>query len=334
MERLKEAYRAMVLARRFDAQAMALAKQGRIAAYPSSLGQEACQISVAFALRPTDWLFPTYRDGNALLTRGIDPLDVLVPVRGYQHCGYDPYVHRCAPMATPLATQALHGAGLATAARCRGEDTVALVLLGDGATSEGDFHEALTFAGVFRAPVVFVIQNNQFAISVPRARQSAAPTLAHKGIGYGIAAEQADGNDVLAVLAVLDEAVAQAREGGGPRLVELHTYRMGPHTSTDDPGRYREAALTESWRRRDPIDRLAAYLRRHGGLDDAAQAGLDLDADALAATVRAGVATPPVVAPTEVIDHVYAAPPRSLAEQRAALVAELAASDVAERGTR
>ncbi|MDT3441053.1 MULTISPECIES: pyruvate dehydrogenase (acetyl-transferring) E1 component subunit alpha [unclassified Pseudofrankia] len=319
------AYEAMALVRRFDTQATALARQGRIAAFPSSSGQEACQAGAALALRPGDWLFPTYRDSGALLSRGVDPLEVLAPVRGHRHCGYDPLAHRCAPMSTPLATQAPHGTGLAVAARWKGTDEVALVLLGDGATSEGDFHEALNFAAVFRAPVVFLVQNNRYAISVPLSRQSAAPSLAYKGVGYGVRAEQVDGNDAVAVLAVLTEAVGHARAGLGPMLVEAHTYRMGPHTSSDDPGRYRDDDEVAMWRVRDPIERLRAYLRGRGLLGDAAEAAVAARAETLAAQVRAGVADDARVAPTEMFDHVYAAAPPVLAEQRAALLSELGA---------
>jgi pyruvate dehydrogenase E1 component alpha subunit len=318
---LTRAYEAMVIGRRLDAQCTALARQGRIAAFPSSLGQEACQVGAALSLRPTDWLFPTYRDSTALITRGVDPLEVLTPVRGYGHCGYDPYATRCAPMATPLATQASHAVGLAVAARRRGEDLVAMVLLGDGATSEGDFHEAVNFAAVFAAPVVFLIQNNQYAISVPLRRQSAAPALAYKGVGYGARSEQVDGNDVLAVLAVLAAALEHARSGLGPVLVEAHTYRMGPHTSTDDPSRYRDEAETELWRARDPISRLEAYLAGRGLVD---VAGTARRAETGAADLRRQVAGEVSVDPASIFDHVYAAPPPSVAQQRSALRAELA----------
>jgi pyruvate dehydrogenase E1 component alpha subunit len=330
-ELLVRAYEAMTLVRRFDTQATALARQGRIAAFPSSSGQEACQAGAALALRPRDWLFPTYRDSGALLSRGVDPLEVLAPVRGHRHCGYDPRAHRCAPMSTPLATQAPHGTGLAVATRWRGTDEVVLVLLGDGATSEGDFHEALNFAAVFRAPVVFLVQNNRYAISVPLSRQSAAPSLAYKGVGYGVRAEQVDGNDAVAVLSVLAEAVDHARAGLGPMLVEAHTYRMGPHTSADDPSRYRDDGEVAIWRARDPIERLRAYLRGRGLLDDAAEAAVAARAETLAGRVRAGVAEDPLVEPTEIFDHVYAVAPAFLAEQRAALLAELDAEGEAAR---
>ncbi|HEX8929704.1 MAG TPA: thiamine pyrophosphate-dependent enzyme, partial [Actinomycetota bacterium] len=182
-EELPALYKALVIGRRFDRQATALTRQGRLAVYPSSNGQEACQVGAVLAVRRSDWLFPTYRESVALVTRGIDPVEVLTLFRGDWHLGYDPRAHRAAPQSTPLATQTLHAVGLADAARRRGDDLVALAFVGDGATSEGDFHEALNFASVWRAPVVFLIQNNQWAISVPLDKQTHAPTLAHKGIG-------------------------------------------------------------------------------------------------------------------------------------------------------
>ncbi|MCK9925032.1 thiamine pyrophosphate-dependent enzyme [Frankia sp. AgPm24] len=313
---LLAAYRAMVIGRRFDRQACVLALQGRIAAFPSSEGQEACQVGAAQALASTDWLFPTYRDSTALLTRGIDPIDVLAPVRGRVHCGYDPYDHRCAPMTTPLATQALHAVGLAAAAARDHKPTVALALVGDGATSEGDFHEALNFAAVFRAPVVLLVQNNRYAISVPLARQSAAPALAYKGVGYGVRAEQVDGNDVAAVLAVLRVAVERARGGDGPMLVEAHTYRLAAHTTADDPSRYRDPAETARWRTRDPLVRLRTYLRTAGLLDDHDDDAISAQAEELATGVRAGVGEPAAGGPADLFTHVYAQPPATLAEQR------------------
>src|SRR6202050_4310666 len=188
-------HRQMVLGRRFDTQATALTKQGRLAVYPSARGQEAGEIGAVAALRPQDWLFPTYRDSMALVARGVDPVEVLTLLRGDWHCGYDPYAHRVAPQCTPLATNAPHAVGVAHAARLKGEDTVALVMLGDGATSEGDTHTALNFAAVWQAPVVFLVQNNGYAISVPLAKQTAAPTLAAKGIGDRIPSLLIDGHD-------------------------------------------------------------------------------------------------------------------------------------------
>lgn len=322
VELLLEAYRRMVLARRFDQQATALARQGRLAVYPSSLGQEACQVGAALALRDTDWLFPTYRDCVALVSRGIDPVEALTLMRGDAHCGYDPAHHRTAPQCTPLATHAAHAVGLAHGERLKGTDTVALALVGDGATSEGDFHEAVNLAGVLHAPVVFLVQNNRYAISVPLSAQTAAPGLAYKGVGYGVRAEQVDGNDMAAVLSALTEAVRDAREGGGPWLIEAHTYRLGPHTSADDPSRYRTAAEEEHWRARDPLVRLEAALRARGHLSEADVTAAAEEAEARAARLRERLAADPEPDPTTLLDHVFATPTPQLLAQRAALQAE------------
>ena len=323
---LLEAYRRMVIGRRFDRQATALTKQGRLAVYPSSRGQEACQIGAMLALRDTDWAFPTYRESMALVSRGLDPVEVLTLLRGDAHCGYDPMGTRTAAQCTPLATQLLHAAGLAYAHRRRGLDTVALAFIGDGATSEGDFHEGLNFAAVFKAPVVFVVQNNGWAISVPLSKQTAAPSLAYKGVGYGVVCEQVDGNDAMATLAVLTKAVDWARSGRGPALVELHTYRMEAHTNADDDGRYRPDSEVESWVVHDPISRLEAYLRSVDRLDDAAVASVAQEAESFAAEVRRRMNEDARVDPMSLFDHVYAEPTPQLREQRAIVSAELAAA--------
>ena len=231
----------MVRGRRFDTQATALTKQGRLAVYPSSRGQEACQVGATLALREQDWLFPTYRDSVAIVSRGVAADEVLSLLRGEWHCGYDPYEQRVAPQCTPLATNTLHAVGVAHAAKARGRDEVALALLGDGATSEGDTHEALNFAAVWQAPVVFLVQNNGYAISVPLAKQTAAPSLAYKGIGYGMRSMLVDGNDAAAVHAAVTEAVEHAAAGHGPTLIEALTYRIEAHTNADDATRYRSA---------------------------------------------------------------------------------------------
>ncbi|TLS44248.1 pyruvate dehydrogenase (acetyl-transferring) E1 component subunit alpha [Streptomyces montanus] len=319
---LLDAYRKMVVGRRFDEQATALARQGRLAVHPSSLGQEACQVGAALALRATDWLFPTYRDCVALVSRGIDAVEALTLLRGDRHCGYDPVRHRTAPQCTPLATHAAHATGLAHGERLKGTDTVALALVGDGATSEGDFHEAVNLAGVLRAPVVFLVQNNRYAISVPLSGQSAAPSLAYKGVGYGVRSEQVDGNDAAAVLAVLTAAVADARSGGGPWLVEAHTYRVGPHTSADDPSRYRPAAEAEVWRGRDPIDRLETWLREEDMVTDADIAATAAEAEAYASDLRTRLSEDPALDPLTLLDHVFSTTTAQLAEQRAALRTE------------
>lgn len=323
---LRELYRRMVIGRRFDTQATALTKQGRLAVYPSARGQEACQVGAVLAVRDTDWIFPTYRESMALVARGIDPVEVLTLLRGDWHCGYDPAARRTAPQCTPLATQTVHAAGLAYGEAYQGRDTVALAFIGDGATSEGDFHEGVNFAAVFKAPVVFFVQNNKYAISVPLSRQTAAPSLAYKGVGYGVPAEQVDGNDPMAVLAVLNRAVAHARAGNGPYLVEAHTYRMEAHTNADDASRYRDGAEVEAWRDRDPVARLEAYLRAVGALDDAAVAKITAEAEAYAADLRERMNITPTVDPMSLFEHVYAEPTPQLREQREQVRAELAAA--------
>ncbi|MCK9901539.1 pyruvate dehydrogenase (acetyl-transferring) E1 component subunit alpha [Parafrankia colletiae] len=332
---LRELYRRLVLGRRFNQQATTLARQGSLAVYPASTGQEACQIAAAMVLRETDWLFPSYRDTLAVTARGVPPMDVLALMRGHTHCGYDPRLARTAPLSTPLATQACHAVGLAHAARLRAaadpaadREVVALALVGDGGTSEGDFHEALTFAGVLRAPVVFLVQNNGYAISVPLSRQTAAPTLAHKAVGYGVTGRLVDGNDAPAVHAVLSEAVEHARAGHGPVLVEAITYRLDAHTSADDATRYRAQGEVDAWRAHDPVTRLERHLRETGQLDDTGVATVTRAAEEFAARMRAQVAQAaqvPAPDPRTLFAHVYAEPTSQLREQAAELAARLEA---------
>ncbi|HZX05596.1 thiamine pyrophosphate-dependent enzyme [Kribbella sp.] len=323
-DRLVDGYTQLVKARRFNDQASALVRQGRLAVYPSSYGQEACQIAATMVLREGDWLFPTYRDSVSIMSRGVDPIETLTLLRGDWHSGYDPYEHKVAPQSTPLATQLPHAVGVAHAARLKGEDTVVMALVGDGGTSEGDFHEALNFAAVFRAPVVFFIQNNEYAISVPLAKQSAAPSLAHKGIGYGIPGERADGNDLAGLLAVLGNAVEKARSGEGPQLIEAHTYRVQAHTNADDATRYREDAEVAPWLDRDPIDRLTTYLSQNGGLDDEVRRGAEENAVRISEQLRSGLMPEPEVEPAELFAYLYAEQTQQLREQAAFLHDELA----------
>jgi 2-oxoisovalerate dehydrogenase E1 component alpha subunit len=323
-QQLVDMYRNMFLGRRFDQQATALTKQGRLAVYPSAYGQEACQVAAAMSLRHEDWLFPTYRDSMALATRGVDPVEILSTLAGDWHCGYDPARHRSAPQCTPLATQLLHAAGLAHAHTRRGVQAVVLALCGDGATSEGDFHEALNFAAVFHAPVIFLVQNNGFAISVPLVRQTAAPSLAHKGIGYGIGSEQVDGNDPVAMLAVMDEARNFVLQGNGPVIVEAHTYRIEGHTNADDPTRYRTDDEVARWRTRDPIARLETYLRAEGLIDDAHVGAVAAEAEDRAVALRAGMNAERPINADNLFRYVFAEPTLQLFDQQRQLRAELA----------
>ncbi|WP_435796276.1 thiamine pyrophosphate-dependent dehydrogenase E1 component subunit alpha [Kitasatospora aureofaciens] len=322
---LRELYRRLVVGRRYNQQATTLTKQGRLAVYPASTGQEACQIAAALVLGERDWLFPSYRDTLAVVSRGVDPLEALTLLRGNAHTGYDPRASRTAPLCTPLGTQAPHAVGLAHAARLRGEPVVALAMLGDGGTSEGDFHEALNFAAVLRAPVVFLVQNNGYAISVPLSAQSAAPSLAHKAVGYGMPGRLVDGNDAPALHSVLTEAVERARAGGGPTLVEALTYRIEAHTNADDATRYRTEPEVDAWREHDPILLMDRALRELHLLDDGlAQDAVD-EAEALAARMRAEFHADPELDPMALFTHVYAEPTPQLREQAAQLSAELAA---------
>lgn len=323
-EDLLNAYKQLVIGRRVNDQNSALVRQGRMAVYPSSHGQEASQVAAALCLEDGDWLFPTYRDAVTVMARGVDPVETMTLFRGDWHGGYDPQKTKVGIQCTPLTTQLLHAVGVAHAAKLRGEDTVVLAMCGDGATSEGDFHEALNFAAVFQLPVVFFVQNNKYAISVPLAHQSVAPTLAHKAVGYGMAGEHVDGNDLVALLAVLKRAVKLARDGSGPLLVEANTYRIQSHTNADDATRYRQDAEVQEWLAKDPIDRMQKYLTAQGILTDDAQAEIAQAAEDTAAYLREGMNQDLTPDPQELFHHVYAQPNAQLQEQAEFLKQELA----------
>ncbi|MFF4245970.1 pyruvate dehydrogenase (acetyl-transferring) E1 component subunit alpha [Streptomyces sp. NPDC001822] len=324
-ELLLRLYAELVRGRRYNTQATALTKQGRLAVYPSSTGQEACEIAAALVLEERDWLFPSYRDTLAAVARGLDPVEALTLLRGDRHTGYDPREHRIAPLCTPLATQLPHAVGLAHAARLKGDDVVALAMVGDGGTSEGDFHEALNFAAVWRAPVVFLVQNNGFAISVPLAKQTAAPSLAHKAVGYGMPGRLVDGNDAAAMHQVLGEAVARARRGEGPTLIEAVTYRMDAHTNADDATRYRGDGEVEAWREHDPIRLLERELTGRGLLDEEGIATVREAAERMAEGLREQMNADPVLDPMDLFAHVYEKRTGQLREQAEMLRGELAA---------
>src|SRR4051794_37190902 len=245
-------YELMAVTRALDAEFVNLQRQGELALFASCRGQEAAQIGSAACLRKTDWLFPQYREIGAFLVRGITPAQMGAVWRGRWHGGLG-FTEKCvAPIAIPIGTHGLHAVGAAMAAQRLGEDSVTVAFLGDGATSEGDVHEALNLAAVYRAPCVFFVQNNHWAISVPVHRQMAAP-IAQRADGYGMPGVRVDGNDVLACFSVMSEAAGRSRAGEGPTLIEAITYRMGPHTTSDDPTRYRAADEVDLWRARDPL---------------------------------------------------------------------------------
>ncbi|MGQ0847841.1 MAG: pyruvate dehydrogenase (acetyl-transferring) E1 component subunit alpha [Actinomycetota bacterium] len=257
---IRRLYRAMVFARTYDRKGTALQKQGRLATYAPFEGQEAAQVGSAAALRPEDWMVPTYRDAAAMWMQGY-PLDLLFAGRTGDERGGSPPDHiYVLPPSITVGGHMVHAVGLAWAARLQAQDRVALTYFGDGATSEGDFHEAMNFAAVFDVPCVFFCQNNGWAISLPREEQTRSETIAQKAIAYGMPGVQVDGNDLLAVYLVTSEAVSRARRGDGPTLIEAVTYRLGPHTTADDPGRYRSTELTDDWRSRDPLERVRLYL--------------------------------------------------------------------------
>ena len=326
-ETLRSAYAALVRGRRINDQCNALVRQGRLAVYPSSNGQEACQVAAALCLGAGDWLFPTYRDSVAVISRGVAPAQAMVLLRGDWHSGYAPHATGIAPQSTPLATQLLHAVGFAHAARLRGESTVVLGMCGDGATSEGDFHEAMNFAAVFHLPVVFFVQNNEFAISVPLSRQTAAPSLAHKAIGYGMPGERVDGNDVAALLSVLGAAVDRARAGDGPTLVEAHTYRMLAHTNADDDTRYRERSEVQAWVERDPLLRVRTHLSQAGALSEVDEAELAAASEEVASELRYAMNHDPELDPEALFTHVFAERPAVLDAQWGMLSDEIARTE-------
>ncbi|WP_336245106.1 thiamine pyrophosphate-dependent enzyme [Paeniglutamicibacter quisquiliarum] len=327
---LVDAYEQLVIGRRVNDQNSALVRQGRMAVYPSSHGQEAAQVAAALCLGEDDWMFPTYRDTVAVMAKGVAPMEVMAGFRGEWHSGYDPKQYKVSIQSTPLTTQLLHAVGVAHAAKLRGEDTVVLAMCGDGATSEGDFHEALNFAAVFNLPVIFFVQNNQYAISVPLSQQSVAPSLAHKAVGYGMAGERVDGNDLVALLAVLGRAVRLAREGNGPLLVEAHTYRMQAHTNADDATRYRDDAEVQGWIAKDPVTRMRSYLQEAGLLPEATEARIAASAEAVAQALRDGMNSENNPAPADLFAHVFSTQTTQLAEQAALLADELAREEDAK----
>jgi 2-oxoisovalerate dehydrogenase E1 component alpha subunit len=253
-------YRAMVIARTYDRKSTSLQKQGRLATYAPFEGQEAAQVGSAATLDPNDWMVATYRDGAAMWMQGY-PMELLFAGRTGHEAGGSPPDHiNVLPPSITVGGHMVHAVGLAWAARLLGDAQIAITYFGDGATSEGDFHEAMNFAATQDLGVVFFCQNNGWAISLPRSEQTASETIAEKAIGYGMPGVQVDGNDLFAVYSATRQAVERARSGRGPTLIEAVTYRMGPHTTADDPLRYRRTEETEEWKGRDPIERVRLYL--------------------------------------------------------------------------
>jgi pyruvate dehydrogenase E1 component alpha subunit len=318
---LKRLYRGMVLGRRLDERMLKLQRQGRIGTFAPLKGQEAAQIGTVFTLETRDWMVPSFRETAAMLWRGWPIERILAFYAGRLEGGQPGPEQRDLPVTIPVATQLPHAVGLAYGIQYRGEDSVVMVYFGDGATSEGDFHEAANFAGVWHGPVVLVCQNNQWAISVPLKKQTNSRTIAQKATAYGFPGIQVDGNDVLAVYAASREAVDRARAGEGPTLIECVTYRLGMHTTADDPTKYRSEEEVKAWEQKDPLTRFRAYLEKKKLLDPSVDEQVD---EEIAHGVERFEAMPPAD-PLEMFDHAYAELPPHVAAERAELAARLRA---------
>ncbi|MFC3995399.1 thiamine pyrophosphate-dependent enzyme [Nocardiopsis sediminis] len=311
-------YRDMLATRLLDTEAIALQRQGVFPAYVSLRGQEAAQVgSAAAAERGTDFVFPTYREMGVALTLGVDMAGYMASHRALWHGGlYDPMASRFAPVNAVVGGPVPHAVGWAVGERLRGGRGCALSYFGDGASSEGDVHEAMNFAGVYGAPVVFICQNNRWALSVPNERQIAGGSVAARAAGYGMPGVTVDGNDAAAVHAATREALERARGGGGPTLIEALTYRLEPHSTSDDAGRYRDPAEERAWRERDPLPRLRRELERAGHAGAAFFACAEAEARADAERIRDAVSAAPEPPGTDMFTHVLREPTRELARQR------------------
>lgn len=313
---IKNMYELMVLARVFDDTALKLQREGRMLTYASLQGQEAAQIGSALAMEKEDWFVPSYRDNGVFITRGY-PMDML-----YQYWAGDergmkiPDDINALPVAVPVGSQVPHAVGIAWAQKLQGKKSVVVTYFGDGATSKGDFHEGINFAGVFQVPLVLICQNNQWAISVPFKRQTAAETIAQKAIAYGIEGVQVDGNDVFAVFKVVKDAISKARAGRGPTLIECVTYRMQDHTTADDWKKYRSPEEVEKWKQKDPIARLKKYMEEEGIWNEEYENEVwnNAKAEVSEATRKFESVEPPK--PLNMFENVYAELPPEIEEQR------------------
>jgi pyruvate dehydrogenase E1 component alpha subunit len=326
-ELLLKLHRTLLLSRKFDERLMNLQRQGRIGTFPPINGQEAAQLGAVALLRPSDWMVPAFRETAAEIWRGRSLESVIIYNNGYSEGAEIPQDLNNLPISVPVGSQILHAVGLGWAAKYRQTDDVAMTFFGDGATSEGDFHEGLNFAGVFQAPVIFVCQNNHWAISLPVAKQTRSKTLAQKALAYGMPGIQVDGNDILAVYAAAKEAVDRARAGQGPTLVECVTYRMAVHTTADDPKRYRTEKEVDKWRKRDPIVRFQKYLVDKGLLSEDKIAGIESEVleEIQAAVDGAEEQMKALGDPLDMFEHAYARMPAYLKEQKEAFAREVAA---------
>ena len=320
-DRLRELYEQLVVVRRIDAEATALQRQGELGLWAPYLGQEAAQVGSAAALREDDFIFASFREYAVAYCQGVDPAQMLQVWRGTAHSSWNPYDFGMMTPAVVVGSQALHATGYALGCQLDGADAATIAYIGDGATSQGDVSEALVFAATYQVPVVFLCQNNQWAISEP-VRIQTRGALAARASGFDIPGVQVDGNDVLAVLAVTRWALQRARDGDGPTFIEASTYRIGPHTTSDDPTRYRTSAEMDEWQAKDPLDRVRLLLHNDGALEGVQQ--IEARADEVAAALRKGcleTADPP---PPSLFDAVYAGPHPHIDEERVEFASYLA----------
>lgn len=332
-EQMLEVYRHMVHLRAFDQRCLNLQRQGRMGTFAPFSGQEACQVGSAYLLRPAkDWIFPTYRDHGAMHVMGVPFVSLLRYSMGDEMGSRAPDGVNAFPISIPIATQLVHAVGAAWGGKIKGEDVVAVGYAGDGGTSPGDFHEAMNFAAVFNVGAILFIQNNRYAISTPNRRQFKTKTIAQRALGYDIPGVRVDGQDVLAVLTVMHEAIERARTGGGPTLVEAITFRYGPHTTSDDPKRYRTQEEVEEWQAKDPIERFRRYLAAQGLWSESDDDALWTSAKEQVAAAVAEAEAMPRPSVDELFDYLYAEPTPTLVRQKEYLKAYLAKKEGAANG--
>lgn len=314
----KRMFRSMLLARRFDERLLTLQREGRIGTFAPVRGQEACQIGSLAMLGDDDWFVPAFREFAAMIWRGMPLADILMFAAGYNEGAALPEDSHDLPISVPVASQVPHAVGLGYAAQYRERDEVAITFFGDGATSEGDFHEGLNFAGILQTPSIFLCQNNRWAISLPRDQQTKSKTLAQKGLAYGLPCLQVDGNDVLAVYAAVAEAAERARNGDGPTMIECLTYRLSIHTTADDPSKYRDEDEVKKWEERDPLPRFQQYLTDKKVIsdDDVESMENEIADEVEQAWNDAESRIAELAGPEMMFDHVYAERPAYLEAQR------------------
>jgi pyruvate dehydrogenase E1 component alpha subunit len=332
-QQILELYKFMIECRQLDEIAFKLQRSGRMHTYPQNKGQEACAIGAGYAMRKgIDWIVPCYRENAAMFMHGVPMSHILLHWAGDERGNQYPPGVRVTPIAVPIGTQMLHATGIAWAAKIQAKDECVITFFGDGATSEGDFHEAMNFATVFNVPAIFFCQNNQWAISVPRESQMASETIAQKGLAYGAQVMQVDGNDLLAVHKAVYDARERARAGGGVTLIEAITYRLADHTTADDARRYRDQSEVEAWKAKDPMIRLRLFLEGRGLWDSSKQSAEEARAEAAVKATVDRVLSWPAPAREEMFNDLYASMPALLRQQRDAWATHSLGIDKSQSG--